>query len=88
MVPLTHPLQGCIDHPESFNFCEIYPLPIPHSPDSLEKSEIFIIDVKQQYADALLGSKNQATDYTPYCMLRLLADKVVELPNKILYFLL
>ena len=50
-----------------------------------EKSEIFIIDVKQQYADALLGSKNQATDYTPYCMLRLLADKVVELPNKILY---
>lgn len=49
------------------------------------ESKVTVIDVKKHYAEALLGSKNQATDYTPYCMLRLLADKVQELPNKILY---
>lgn len=50
-----------------------------------EKSSVILIDVKEHYANALLGGKNQATDYTPYCMLRLLADKVAELPDKVLY---
>ena len=44
-----------------------------------DKSVVKIIDVKEKYAEALLGSKNQATSYTPYTLLRLFADKYEEL---------
>lgn len=50
-----------------------------------KESKITIVDTKKIYERTLLDGKNQATSYTPYCMLRLLADQVEGMPDKILY---
>lgn len=42
------------------------------------------IDITELY-NKEVPSKNIETRFTPYCMLRLFADEIVELPDKILY---
>ena len=50
-----------------------------------EASCVNIVDVKLQYQDSLLNSKNEESCYTPYAMIRLLADRVEGIPDKVLY---
>lgn len=50
-----------------------------------ELSKILLIDVKDLYMKYLHDGKNKNSNYTPYAQLRLLADKVDAMPNKILY---
>ena len=49
-----------------------------------KKSEIKIIDVGELFV-ADPTTANKRSYFTPYCMLRLYADKIPELPDKILY---
>lgn len=49
------------------------------------KNKITCLDVAQLFKDEMGSNKNMYTMYTPYCMLRLLADKISELPEKIIY---
>lgn len=49
-------------------------------PDSL----VSLLDVKKEFLEAFSKSPNLDSFYTPYCLLRLLADKL-NLPEKILY---
>lgn len=51
-----------------------------------KESQIFVVDTREIYERTLLDGKNQATSYTPYCMLRLFADQVEGIPDKVLYF--
>lgn len=48
-------------------------------------SKAIRVDVTDIYQKEIGGSINENTPYTPYCMLRLLVDKVDNMPNKILY---
>lgn len=48
-------------------------------------SKITLIDLREQFVAELGNSKNLGTHFTPYTMLRLLADKVDILPDKIIY---
>ena len=48
-------------------------------------SKITLIDLREQFVAELGNSKNLGTHFTPYTMLRLLADKVDVLPDKIIY---
>ena len=43
------------------------------------------IDVTKEYEEEFLGTANENAYCTPYTLLRLLADKIEEIPNKILY---
>ena len=43
------------------------------------------IDVTKEYEEEVLGTANENAYCTPYTLLRLLADKIEEIPNKILY---
>lgn len=43
------------------------------------------VDITELFKKHLKNSKNEHTSYSPYCMLRLFADLVDELPEKILY---
>lgn len=49
-----------------------------------KKSFIRLIDVSSYFKD-YLPTKNMDTMFTPYCMLRLYADLVPNMPSKILY---
>lgn len=49
------------------------------------ESRVYLIDVGQFYREALLHSPNAQTGYTPYCFLRLFADRLPQIPEKILY---
>ena len=49
-----------------------------------KKSKITIIDVGAQF-EAEPTTANKQSYFTPYCMLRLYADQMPELPDKILY---
>ncbi len=42
-------------------------------------------DLTGEYRKALLGSPNGGTRFTPYCFLRLFADRIPGLPDKLLY---
>lgn len=46
--------------------------------------EIFVLDITERFS-AELPVANMSTRFTPLCMLRLFADTVDEIPNKILY---
>lgn len=48
-------------------------------------SSVCLVDVGQLYRHNLLVSPNSATDYTPYCFIRLFADRISSMPEKILY---
>ena len=49
-----------------------------------KNSKINLIDITNKVIKCL-PTANLSTRFTPYCMLRLYADKVDELPSKILY---
>ena len=49
------------------------------------KNQVFKVDVIDLYNKYLDNTKNSQTTYTPYTLLRLLADKIDILPDKILY---
>lgn len=49
-----------------------------------ENSTVVKIELPQQYKKMISGA-NAETRFTPYCMLRLFADKLPEIPDKILY---
>ena len=46
---------------------------------------VTLIDVTDLYMTHLSGSPNEENAYTPYAMLRLLSDRVKDLPDKLLY---
>ena len=46
---------------------------------------VTLIDATELYKSELLQNANRKTHYTPYIFLRLLSDKIKELPDKILY---
>ena len=48
-------------------------------------SAVRLVDVGSFYRHTLLVSPNSGTDYTPYCFIRLFADRVGAMPEKILY---
>lgn len=49
------------------------------------ENEVHLIDAKQVYLNELSNNKNIKTHYTPYIFIRLLVDKIKEIPDKILY---
>lgn len=49
------------------------------------ESRVTLLDVGQLYRQALSQSPNNRSAYTPYSMLRLLADRLPQLPDKLLY---
>lgn len=50
-----------------------------------EKSKAIRIDVTQEYLKEMENSPNNFNSYTPYAFLRLFADRIKGIPNKILY---
>lgn len=50
-----------------------------------EKNKVTLVDVTKNYKNEMLVGANMDTDYTPYIFLRLFADEVKELPDKVLY---
>ncbi len=48
-------------------------------------SVVILTDVGEHYRNTLLHGKNQDNQYTPYSFLRLYADRVEGLPDKLLY---
>lgn len=56
----------------------------PHLQRHNPNTTIRIIDITEKFADELPDA-NMGTRFTPLCMLRLYADEVNELPDKILY---
>ena len=53
--------------------------------DKNKNSKVIKVDVKDIYLKELAKSPNSESFYTPYALLRLLADKIVIIPDKILY---
>ena len=49
------------------------------------ESKVELVDATKLYIDEFLKAVNKHTHYTPYIFLRLLSDKMKELPDKILY---
>lgn len=49
------------------------------------ESEIHLLDISEIFKEEMLKSPNLKTNYTPYTLVRLFADRVEELPAKILY---
>ena len=49
------------------------------------ESRVLLVDVGTYYRETLLNAKNQDNLYTPYSFLRLFADRVDCLPEKIIY---
>ena len=50
-----------------------------------KNNEVQKVDVTEIYEKELGKCKNENTSYTPYAMLRLLADLIPEMPDKLLY---
>lgn len=50
-----------------------------------KNSEVIRIDVGDLYLERLKNSPNSESFYTPYALLRLLAEDIVEIPDKVLY---
>lgn len=48
------------------------------------ENEVYLFDLTKQYHDTLRFSKNNATEYTPYTLLRLYLD-TLPVPDKLLY---
>ena len=48
-------------------------------------SDVVILDFGECFRDELINSKNLGTSYTPYCMIRLFADKAEMIGDKLLY---
>lgn len=50
-----------------------------------EKSSVHLVDAKAFYVETLLHAPNQDNQYTPYTFLRLFADRVEGMPEKLVY---
>lgn len=50
-----------------------------------EKSKVIKVDVRELFVEHLINSKNNDTRYTAYTLLRLLLDKIPNMPDKALY---
>ena len=48
-------------------------------------SSVKLIDISEMFEKEMLNGTNMTTRYTPYIFLRLFADEITELPDKILY---
>lgn len=48
-------------------------------------SRVYLIDAGKLYREKLANSPNAKTGYTPYTFLRLFADRINEIPDKVLY---
>ena len=48
-------------------------------------SVVKVVDVKKYYEEGLANNKNEESSYTPYTLVRLLADKVPDMPDKVIY---
>ena len=53
--------------------------------DANNENQITLIDVTENYKSEMLVGANMDTNYTPYIFLRLFADEIKEIPDKILY---
>ena len=49
------------------------------------ESRVELLDAGPYYRETLLDSPNADTSYTPYCFLRLYADRFPQLPDKLIY---
>ena len=49
------------------------------------ESRVTLLDVGALYRETLSQNPNAETSYTPYCLLRLYADRFTELPSKLIY---
>lgn len=49
------------------------------------QSRVRLVDCKPYYLQTLLHAPNQSTQYTPYSFLRLYADRVPEMPPRLIY---
>ncbi len=50
-----------------------------------DESRVTLLDMGEHYRATMLDSPNGQTSYTPYCFLRLYADRVPELPDRLIY---
>lgn len=50
-----------------------------------KENTVTLIDATELYKEKMLKNINKKTHYTPYIFLRLLSDKIEQLPDKILY---
>lgn len=48
-------------------------------------SRVILLDAGAYYRETMLDSPNAETGYTPYCFLRLYADRFPEIPDKAIY---
>lgn len=53
--------------------------------DANPLSNVLLIDAAEPFRAEMLDSRNMATSYTPYTLLRLFADALPEIPEKIIY---
>ena len=49
------------------------------------ESRVILLDVGSYYRETMLESPNAETGYTPYTFLRLFADRLTEIPDKVIY---
>ena len=49
------------------------------------ESRVRLVDCRAYYDETLADAQNQTTQYTPYSFLRLYADRVPEMPQKLIY---
>lgn len=49
------------------------------------ESRVSLVDIGPFYREQLLNAPNQDNRYTPYTLLRLFADRIPELPDKVIY---
>lgn len=49
------------------------------------ESRVNLLDVGDLYRQYLAGNPNEAVSYTPYTLLRLLADRIPALPERVIY---
>lgn len=49
------------------------------------ESKFELIDLTEMFKDEMLDSVNMGNHFTPYAMLRLFADKLPQIPDKIIY---
>lgn len=50
-----------------------------------KSSKVILVDVKDLYLEELKNSPNSESFYTPYTLLRLLAERIDIIPDKVLY---
>ena len=53
--------------------------------DTNSESRVFLFDLTKIFKEEMIDSVNLKNHFTPYSMLRLFADSVLEIPEKIIY---